>query len=233
MTDWPLVTICIITYNRPREIKATISALRTHFHYEGPVAWHIADDGSPHGYIGEILNEFHDMAFTHTDTQRKGWGCNANAALHFLRDKPYVFFIEDDYVAKRDLDITSGVALMESDKDIGLIRYDGVAAHTFTLHLEEADTRIGKFSYCVIDHASPHLNVYSNRPHLKAKRFHDKYGRYPERKSLGTTETEFAHRVKDNPSYPKVAILADGIPTAFEHIGVSWQGSEHDRETQR
>ncbi len=230
-TSWPTVAICIVTYDRIREIKLTIRALQSHFHYTGLIKWHIADDGSPHGYMGQIYNEFPDIHFTHTITQRKGWGANVNTALHFLKDVPYVFLCEDDYVARRDLDITAGVALMETESDIALVRYDGVAAHALTLHLKEVETRIGRFSYCIVDRDSPHLNVYSNRPHLKSKQFHSCYGWYPENKPLGITETEFAHRIKDKKDCPNVAILGNGIETAFDHIGASRQGTQADLET--
>ncbi len=228
MNDWPTVAICIVTFDRLREIKMTISALRTHLHYAGPLVWHIADDSSPSGYLGTILNEFNDLHFTTTVTNRQGWGTNVNKALGMLDKYPYAFLTEDDYVAQRSIDLTAGVALMEANTKIGLVRYDGVAAHSLTLHLEEVESRIGRFSYMRIDKDSPHLNVYSNRPHLKHHRFHECYGYYPEGKNLGTTEEQFAHRIKDQKHCPDVAILWDGIPMAFDHIGASWQGSAND-----
>jgi len=230
--DWPVVAVCIVTYDREREIKAVIRALREHFHYTGSIKWHIADDSSPQGYLGRITNEFPEIKFTHTITKRAGWGANVNKALGYLSNYPYTFLIEDDYVAKRDLDITTGVALMEAKADIAMVRYDGIAGHdTLILRLEEADSRVGKFSYMRIDKDSPHLNVYSNRPSLRHTRFHECYGWYPEGVSLGDTETQFAHRVRDKKHCGDVAILWDGIPRAFDHIGKSRQGSEADKET--
>ncbi len=228
MSDWPVVAVCIITYDRLREIKMTISALCSHLHYVGEIKWHLADDSTPGNYLGTIRNEFPTLNFTYTKTDRKGWGTNVNTALGYLDKYPYVFLIEDDYVCQRDLDLTAGVALMEANDKIGAVRYDGIAAHSLTLHLEEVETRIGRFSYLRIDKDSPHLNVYSNRPHLRHRRFHECYGFYPEGKTLGVTETEFAHRVKDKKHCCDVAVLWDGIPTAFDHVGASRQGSELD-----
>lgn len=232
-TPWPTVAICIVTYDRIKEIKATIRALQTHFHYIGPTTWHIADDSSPQGYLGQVCNEFPEIKFSHTITKRQGWGANVNKALGLLSNHPYHFLIEDDYVALRDLDITQGVALMEANKKISMVRYDGIAAHNLTLHLEETDSRIGKFSYMRIDKESPHLNVYSNRPSLCHTRFHECYGWYPEGVSLGDTETQFAHRVRDKKHCADVAVLWDGIPMTFDHIGKSRQGSDADKETVR
>ena len=84
--------------------------------------------------------------------------------------------------------------------------------------------------YMILERYSPHLNVYSNRPHLKHRRFHSKYGPYSETTPLGMTETEFAHRVKDiGVDGPLLAILADGVVRAFDHIGKSRQGTELDK----
>lgn len=226
--EWPVVSICVVTFDRLREIKQTIAALYAHLHYEGDIKWHIADDSTPGNYFGSISHEFPQIDFTHTKTDRKGWGVNVNTALGFLSKYPYTFLIEDDYVCKRDIDLTHGVALMEANDKIGAVRYDGVAAHALTLHLEEVESRVGRFSYMRIDKSSPHLNVYSNRPHLKHRRFHECYGFYPEGKNLGTTEEQFAHRIKDQKHCPDIAILWDGIPTAFDHIGASRQGSDLD-----
>ena len=231
MSDWPTVAICIITFDRLREIKQTIAALHAHLHYIGPLQWHLADDSSPGSYVGDIMNAYPDLHFSFTKTDRKGWGANANKALGFLDKHPYVFLIEDDYVCIRDLDITAGVALMEKNEKIAAVRYDGVAAHSLTLHLEEVESRIGRFSYMRIAKDSPHLNVYSNRPHLRHRRFHECFGWYPEGITLGETETHFAHRVKDKKHCADIAILWDGLPTAFDHIGVSRQGSDQDNET--
>ena len=75
---------------------------------------------------------------------------------------------------------------------------------------------------------SSHLNVYSNRPHLRHRRLHDKLGMYKEGLPLGHTETEYAHRVKDNIGIAEVAVLQNGIERAFDHIGKSRQGTEMD-----
>lgn len=226
----PPLTICIVTYDRLPEIKQTIRALTQHAKYQGELRWHLADDSSPAGYVGNITREFNDLHFTHTSGGRGGWGVNVNIALGFL-SQSYVFLIEDDYVARRDINLTAGVAVLEALPSLGAIRYDGIAAHDLNLRLREAHTFIGNVSYMEIDKDIPHLNVYSNRPHLRHQRFTECYGWYPEHKSLGDTEEQFAHRVKDKKNCPGVAVLHDGIAGAFDHIGKSYQGGKHDMET--
>lgn len=227
MDNWPTVTILIITWNRPVEIRRTIMALRNNLCYPGPLAWHIADDKSPAGYLPAVKADFLDLNFTTTQTDRKGWGANVNLALRTIKTD-YVFSCEDDYVAIRKINLAQGVELMELCQSVGLVRYDGLSGHVgLTLRLQEAKKFDALNYLMIVKDKSSHLNVYSHRPHLKHRRFHDFYGLYPENLSLGECESGFAHRVKSK-NGPSLAILSDGIPRAFDHIGVSRQGTADD-----
>lgn len=225
--QFPDISVLIITYDRPREIRETINSLKKHLKYQGRLLWHLADDSSPGAYLAELQRDYFDLHFSMTVTARKGWAANVNKAMVDCWSRSdYVYLNEDDYVAKRDIDLTQGVSILEADKNIGLIRYDGIAGHYLDIALREAKTPIGTFQTLTILDSSPHLNRYSNRPHLKHRRFHDKYGMYPEGLPLGKTEEAFAHKVIDKYQlYPKIAILQDGISCAFDHIGHSRQGS--------
>lgn len=234
----PLLGVMLITYDRPKEIRKVIDALRTHIQYPPEqLRWHIADDESPDNYIPFLQRDYLDLWFTATVTQRKGWGANVNKALHYVKNIlkcDYVFSCEDDYVAIRDLNLRDGVLIMEEVKTVGLVRFDGVSAHTLNLYLREAKLSSGRaMDYLIIDRNSPHLNVYSHRPHLKHRRFHDKYGFYKEGKSLGYTEVDFAHHVKnvEGDDIPLIVVLPDGIPRAFDHIGHTRQGTDLDQPT--
>ena len=223
--NWPPVTIIIITWNRPREIRQVINALQDHFKYDGEIKWLIADDKSPGDYVEQLKLQYPFLTFSITN--RGGWGKNANFAMRNCQSD-YIFFTEDDYVTKQDLDINCGVAILEKDSDIALIRYDGLAGHRLTLQLEERETRIGRKNLIVIDKQSPFAYIYSNRPHLKHKRFHKAYGEYPEGLSLAKTEESFVFSVKNSKGGPLIAALQNGIEGAFDHIGKSWKESEFD-----
>lgn len=241
--DWPTVSILIVTYDRPDEIRRTIYALLKNLKYpRDKLLWHLADDSSPGHYLNEVKSEFKYLNFSNTVTDRKGWGANVNKALIYCQEKSdYVFNVEDDYVSLSTVDLERGVSLLMSKEDkhrpeqaskrepIGLVRYDGIAAHWLKLDLRESDTEIGSVHYMRILPGSVHLNCYSNRPHLKHRRFHDFYGMYPEGIKLGECETAFAHRVRQKmKDGPWLCVLEDGITKAFEHIGKSRQNSELD-----
>lgn len=222
----------IVTYDRPLEIRRTISSLVSRIKYPVPLRWHIADDHSPGNYIADLLHDFSTFDISHTITDRKGWGANVNKALISI-ETDYIYLNEDDYVPFRDLNLAAGVALLEANRELGIVRYDGIEGHTLDLHLREHDTRMGRMNYLRISKVSPHLNVYSHRPHLKHRRLHDKLGLYKEGIPLGETEEEFAHRVKDKDKPPHAAILPDGIVRAFDHIGVSRQHTSADMESSK
>lgn len=236
MSAWPDVAIQIITYDRPREIRRVIDGLRKYLRYEGKVAWCLCDDGSPTGYVSRILADYPDLSWMISRTERRGWGGNANAGLKSLAAArfDYIFSLEDDYVPFVPLEISRGVALMASLPGIALVRYDGLEGHALDIELRECHTEpFGMLSYMRILKSSPFLFVYSNRPHLKHKSFHEFYGLYPEGLYLGHTEEDFARTVKDRPDGPWVAVLTDGVPRKFDHIGRSWQGSASDMEVTR
>ncbi len=226
--SWPDVALVVVTYDRPQEIRRTLQAFLKNVWYEGTVWCHIADDGSPHGYVEALYSEF--PIRSHTVTQREGWAGNVNMALGTVYQwTDYVFLIEDDYVSKRVIDLNRGVSLLESVSKIGNVRYDGIEGHQFMLRLCEAQTRMGKTHYMVIEkRLGPSSYVYSNRPHLFHRRFTTEYGWYPTGLTLGSTELVYADKVL-HMSGPETVILADGIIRAFDHIGKSRQGTSLDR----
>jgi len=231
MSDvWPVVGIMVVTYDRPDEIRRVIVALEKYLKYEGRIIWYLADDGSPGKYVLDIQHDFPKLNFRVSITKRLGWGANVNKCMQMIGEK-HIFLCEDDYVALYPLDINKGVALLDSKANIGLVRYDGLAGHRLNLAIEEVDTSLGVLQYLEILKNSRGLNVYSNRPHLKHKKFHRAYGEYAMGKPLGETESSFAHRVKDKlESGPKLVTLETGITRAFNHIGKSRQGTELDRK---
>jgi len=226
---WLDVAVLLVTYNRPREIRRVIVALEKHLQFQGKLVWYLADDGSPGNYILDIQHDFPKLNFRSSVTKRLGWGANVNKCMQMIGEK-YIFLCEDDYVALYPLDLNKGVALLDSKAGIGLVRYDGLAGHRLNLAIEEINTPLGVLQYLeILKKDSRGLNVYSNRPHLKHKKFHRAYGEYSMGKSLGETESAFAHRIKDVLAGPKLVTLENGIVRAFDHIGKSRQGTELDQ----
>ena len=250
--ELPDITILIVTFSRPTEIRRTITALQEHLSYRGRLLFHIADDGSPPPYLADLRRDFAHLRPTISRTERQGWGANVNKAQLHVKT-PYIFLIEDDYVLKRDLDLTACVALMEIEQQIGMLRF-GIVGHGFSCQCHETDisalvdgyqendancgyTGAGKVNWWEILPEQPRgpftFYRYSNRPHLKHRRFHEFYGPYPEGFSLGGTEHAMNHRIIERARMapdkaPLIACPANFTLWHFDHIGKSRQGTRED-----
>lgn len=245
MDNWPEVTILICTYERKEELEKTVAALRENLDYPN-LKWLICDDSSPSKFAVELSRtrpyKLSPLRVVHT-AQNSGWGVNVNHGLSEVKSD-YVFFIEDDYVLKKKLDLKIGMALLLSQPHIGMLRYRGTAGEHILFHQLDADiTGImpdyrdgmglpGHLTFALLDSGSPSLYLYSHGAHLKRKSFHEFYGAYPEGMKLGETEESYAHTVKAKmkiPGAPCLAILPDWIVNWFDHIGHSYQLTEADK----
>lgn len=242
----PAVTIGIITYNRLPELTRTVEALVDQLHYPD-LRWVIADDCSPDGYLNKVkrLKALKGLEVRCISTsERGGWGVNANHLLAQI-DTDYHFFIEDDYVLTQPLDLTLGVALLETKPHLGMVRYRGTAGDHVVFHQFEADVsavlpnwrenmgNAGRLTYLQFDGHSPSAYLYSHGAHLKHHRFHEFYGLYDEGRKLGETEEAYAVRVKSMMqthanAAPGIVILPEWIPMKFDHIGQSYQHTALD-----
>jgi glycosyltransferase involved in cell wall biosynthesis len=241
--ELPIVSILIVTYDRPEEIRRTIRALKEHVKYPADkLRYHLADDSSPGTYIYDIQQDFKELKITATVTHRKGFGANVNKGLIYCwNTSDFVLFNEDDRPPNKPYDIEKAVALLSSTRDcgrpegaqkreeIGMVRLGGIASHWMTLQSRETETFMGKLNYLHILKRSPFLNCYSNQPFIAHRRFFDYYGLYPENISLAETETAYAMRFKHKKGGPWICILTNGIDTAQDHIGISRQNTEFDK----
>lgn len=247
----PSIAIVIVTYNRPEEIRRTVLALKENLTYDGTIVWHIADDCSPGSYGLDVKNWMQDFLQTRVNLVKppanSGWGKNVNYTLRTLQQQ-IVFQIEDDYVLQRKIDLTPFVLMLILNKDIALVRLDGIAGHHVHAAAKEMkiDNDLPNFRQCPSCYPgfvhywqlNPHsheLYIYSNRPHLKHVRFHKTFGPYPEGLKLGQTEEHFAHRVKGqmmrDESSPQIIVPMGFELTNFEHIGKSYQHTDLDKGT--
>lgn len=246
--DWPVVTIVIGTYDRPREIELTVEALQAYLTYPDEcIKLLVADNHSPGNYIAKLKKM---KAFKAWDTEyyvtpeTQSWGLKMNGALAKVTGD-FVLYVEDDYPLTAPLDLRLGVALLTIGKHIGLVRYGGTAGDHVVFHQLECNVSSilpdwreymggeGKLTYLQFDSGSPTAYLYSHRPHLKHRRFHAYYGPYHEGFKLGQTEEAYAIHVKgtqqrDPANAPSIVILPEWIPMKFDHIGKSYQHGEHD-----
>lgn len=218
MTDWPLLAILVITYNRLPLLRGTLQHLHEHLDYVGEKLWVVADDGSDDGTPQTLAEEFPAVQVVRSN--RVGLGANGNAGLRFaLSRAEYVLQMQDDMHLLSHLDLHPHVEKLRADPTCGYIRLWGVAGHKYQGQLEGRYWRIWWHS--------PELYIPSDRPHLKHRRFHEWYGLYPEGLKTAETEEAWAHQCKDraglNGKRLDVFVPQGETEKNWEHMG--W----HDR----
>lgn len=230
---WPLVDVLVVTFNRPKEIVETWRSLKENLNYPN-LRWVLADDHSPNDVFESMKAELQPDIIFRT-RKRSGLGINTNNALRKL-DSDFVFLTMDDCVLRRKIDFMPGVDVLTRYPEFGMVRYGGLAGHDLTCRLRELEA----MPYAVFNIPSPRyevwellkkephfLYVYSGRPHLKHRRFHEAYGFYIEGYKLGYTEEDFAHRFLAMEG-PSIICFPEFMTNPFDHIGDSWQLGEHD-----
>lgn len=247
----PNITIGIITYSRFAEIQSVVASLRHHIIYpENKLEWVIADDCSPNDYLEDLKHceVFKGLNARFISTsQNSGWGASANNLLENT-ETGLVYLTEDDWLLCHPLDMRAGAGLLETEADIGVLRYGGTSGN-FVYHYRQAEANIGEFvkeniyaadyvegklTYLIIDKSSPTLYIHSGRPALGKLNWYYRLGLFPTGLRLGATEECFAHRVKDylhtDPAAQQIAILPDFVNMKYRHIGQSFQHTAVDVE---
>lgn len=239
----PDISILILTFNRPAELRRTLNALIQNIAYDGHIHWLVSDDSTGGNYLEDLRAEYPFITFISTP-QRSGWGRNFNLAYQRLATSVF-YFTEDDYLITRKLDFNPGVALLSLNPNIGLVRYDGIAGHVdMELILkEQAINRLvptfdqglkyaTRYQYLEVQPVGACAFTYSNRPSLRHKRFHDTYGMYIEGYKLGDTELEYTMRVREvmrqNVNNPRIVVPLEWTMNFYDDIGQSSQLSSND-----
>lgn len=209
------VAVIIPTYNRPEILGECICRIED-LVIGAELSFYIGNDYHQEIEIAESTQKSKIAIF---NEPTGSLGANLNRLiLEAKKDgHDFLFQLDDDHHLMGLLDLAPHINTLKREKEIGWIRLMGVAAHRYEAFLEE--------NYWIVKWNSPELYITSNRPHLKAMRFHDVNGIYPEGKKLGETEEAFCHQCKDKASNKqKVAIPLTYNDNLWDHVGDSWQG---------
>lgn len=212
MSDWPNLSIVIITYNRRDIVRETIHRIDKHLYYEGERHWILADDGSDDGTIDMVMSEYPHVSVVQSN--RVGLGANSNAGLRAAFSKSdYVLQMQDDMHLLTTLDLHPHVGLMMNDDTCGYVRLWGIGGHRYTATLEGNHWRVRW--------DSQELYVPSDRPHVKHRRFHDKFGFYPEGLPTAATEEAWCHQCKTLSADANLDVFVPQMDTerSWEHAG--------------
>lgn len=232
MADHPDVIINLITFNRLEDALQTIRSVKEHLVWPN-VGWHIADDGSPEGYVDQLRAEIgpgYEVTVTNAQPDRiangnhQQVGRNMNlGAKEAFRRADLVLWLEDDWELKEDLNLGPFVNLLQERSEIGMVRLG-------YLHLDlEAEILGAAGNLWWLLKRTGHHYTFAGHPSLRHKRFYDCYGEYDEGLDIGATEDTFCSRFEnkvDGPGIVWPAWLGERI--FYDHFSFSWKDLESE-----
>lgn len=214
----PPLSVILPTYNRPDVLSKTIRYLNQNLIYSGKVRYLVGNDGDPLDEAWKKSVEDVPAEIIVFDVPTGSLGANLNRLLENSGD--LIMQMDDDHWLIRPMVLDRCVEFLYSEPRAGWIKLMGVASHRYIGYLEGMFWRV--------DWESPEVYIPSNRPHLKRKKFHEKYGYYASDLKLGQTEENFCHRCIDA-SRLNVEKLYVYVPldikteSSWDHVGASWQ----------
>jgi hypothetical protein len=242
----PKITVALFTYSpaidhaRHRYACGTLASLLLNLHYEGQLAWHIADDGSPAEHRQQLRQAvLHAGAVaTSSDSERAGYGASYNAmtAVVHRDDAEMVLCVEDDWLLSRPLDLTPLARVLQLPDldpvlDNGSENFTGMAIRCIRLgYLGWTKPLRGELvrplpgqTFLMLDPATPEHHVFSAGPRLETVGFQRRLGLWLEHCYAGVAEVDAASRPQSRRgvAWP----LDQGInaaldnPSVFVHIG--------------
>lgn len=192
------VSIMLLTYKRidyaERTLRTTLDRLC--LSDEHSLAVHIADDGSPPGYVErlvEIAGAYPRVTRTGwSNTGRKGYGANYNLATMHVHDwADLVLPLEDDWELTRPFSLDPIIAAMTERPDLfGCVRM-GYVGHTQPLRA--TFVAAAGMQWLALDPDSEEPHVFSGHPRLETVGWARSVGPWPEGLGAGATEFAVAH----------------------------------------
>lgn len=230
MTDWPRLTIALLTYEDGERNTAqqTLMAALSLITYSGDLAVHIADDGSIDGHVDALREGAggfdHVVAVGATNVSRRGYGASYNAmtqAVHEAAQYGVVLVLEDDWVLSRPLDLDPLVLtlLMGEETRIAAVRLGYVG---FTQRLQGEFVHTPGGIMVLIDPESDEPHVAAGHPRLETVRYQRAVGPWTEGLAPGATEVDWCTRpeARQGVAWPldlgPASMRSDSL---FAHIG--------------
>lgn len=222
MSDRGGSKLCVLflTFNRMQYADPCLRSLLDGIGWDGELHVHIADDGSPSGYVDHLrsiaggYSEIHSVGSSNSD--RRGYGANYNLAtqsVHAFAD--YVLVVEDDWELQRNFSVRSLTdALDVSSQGIGCIRLGYLG---FTQPLFGDVVRVAGGVYLKLDPRSAEPHVFTGHPRLETVDWQRQQGSWPEGIDPNLTEFEVAYTVRSGIAWP-MWLDPDG-GSLFSHVG--------------
>ncbi len=207
METHPLISICVISYQRSGYLYRTLKCLREHTKYPN-IELIVSDDGSEDtDKITEVckLNQVDNLLLN----PHKGFGDNCNTGMKAANGE-YILFVEGDWELLPHCGdyIQECLAAFGRHETLGMIRLQ----HWRDTDIDRIFTT-DKLPILTLKPAGM-IYVYTSSPHIKRKSFHEEVGYFEEGRSAGDCETILAERFNKQKKI-KIGFLKK----VFKHIG--------------
>lgn len=229
----PDVMVMITTHNRTETALKTIESLVKHLRYP-KLKWCICDDRSEEGHVAKLADKFfelgiEDIKICRTSDERWGLGASMNNGLRACYDVgPVAFTTEDDWLLKRDLDITDWVKILIEDPVASVIRLGLYWEQSGVFFTKSKHNGLMEFN---CSERTPASWVINNQVAIRHRRVYDLIGLYVENTTPDEAEQEFRTRFNKKAKQLKVfwpenhAIGTEDDPSLpFLHFGKSTLG---------
>lgn len=199
-------------------------------HYSGPLAVHIADDGSVPGHVDalrEIAGGYaHVVAIGATNAERRGYGASFNRATQAIHPAGGIVMpLEDDWLLTRPFDLDPLVeTLMDGSLEIACIRL-GYLGFTQPLFGQAVHTPAGVMLQINAHSDEPHVNA--GHPRLETVAYERAVGPWAEGLAPGATEFEWCQRpaARRGVAWPfDLTFAAQRSDSLFVHVGAHGLG---------
>lgn len=209
---------CLLTATRTEYAVRTVKSISEKLQYPN-LAWYIAGDGSDKAHMGAVQKALDEAGATvfGSHSQKMGPGPSWNLAIkEALARCKLVFWVENDWELRNELDVTRYVKLLMEKPEVGMMRLSYMAIGLNLFSVGHDGTH-----YLRMEKSTPY--AYSGNPSIRHRRYFDAYRWYPNYQA-NPGECEVWHdnefRSKDGPEIWWPMDLPDcGWGGGFGHIG--------------
>ncbi len=214
----PLISIVFISYKRFNLLSRSYRTLAAKCRYPN-LELILADDGSPADVTERMRKlSFHKYIFS---DENRGLGHNQNKGVRAATGD-YILQLQDDWLCHGPDDfIERCLDVFQELPSVGYIRLWEKPDFSvpYDLHLLKNGVKVRVYNdSSPLNSISEHRDyVYSDRPHIKRRSYHDNLGLYREDLKMNKMEIEFCQRFERQNAIKGAWI--EGYGDIFEHIG--------------
>ena len=217
-SKYPRMAVCLLTATRTEYAVRTVVSICENLKYPN-LAWYVAGDGASGEHMFAVLEALDNAGAKvfGSHSEKLGPGPSWNMAVEkALEQCDFVFWLENDWELKNELDPTRYIDLLADKPKVGMVRLSYMAVGLDLFSVGHDGTH-----YLKMQKSTPY--AYSGNPSIRHRRYFDAYRWYPNFQA-NPGECEVRHdnefRSKDGPEiWWPLDLPHGGWGGGFGHIG--------------